>query len=117
MKEGIIYVTATPYARSVPFGNDRLEDVALQYIPAQRQLVVTFYYQGVSFALFCLNDGGALQPIRVVHHLRKDDGNLRVQLMEAVLNDRLEELYRAVSSAGPGFRAYVHREIGADFQI
>lgn len=110
-------MTATPYIRSAPFGDDRLEDIALQYIPAQRQLVVTFYYQGVSFALVCRNDGAALQPVRVMHHLRKDDGNLRVQLMEAVLNDRLHELYRAVSTAGPGFRTYVNREIGGDVQI
>ena len=110
-------MTATPYIRSVPFGDGRLEDVALQYMPSLRQLVITFYYQGVSFAFFCRSADGSLQPVRVTHHLKKDDGNLRVQLMEAVLNDRLDELYRAVSTAGPGFRAYVNREIGSEFHI
>ncbi|TLS49200.1 hypothetical protein FE782_26585 [Paenibacillus antri] len=103
---------ATPYARSISFGDAPLEDVALQYLPTQRQLVITFYYQGIQFACMCLKTDEELQPIRVVNHLKKDDHNMRARFLVSVLNDRLAELFRAISTASASFRSYVRREIG-----
>jgi len=105
-------VPATPYVRSIPFGDARLEDVALQYLPTQKQLVITFYYQSIQFACICLKTDDGLQPIRVVNHLKKDDDNMRARFLSSVLNDRIAELFRTVSAANASFRTFVRREIG-----
>lgn len=99
--------------RSIPFGDAPLEDVSLQYLPTQRQLVITFYYQGIQFAFICLKTDEELQPIRVVNHLKKDDHNMRARFLVSLLNDRLTELFRAISTASASFKTYVRREIGA----
>ena len=103
---------ATPYMRSIPFGEAPLEDVALQYLPTQRQLVITFYYQSIQFACICLKTEEELQPIRVVNHLKKDDHNMRARFLVSVLNDRLPELFRTITNASASFKTYVRREIG-----
>lgn len=102
----------TSYLRSIPFRESQLEDIKLQYIPAQSQLIITFYYQNIQFACLCSKVGESLVPVRVINHLRKDDQNMRARFLVSLLNDRLEELYRAISTAHRSFDQYVRREIG-----
>jgi len=111
-KEGIFNVAVTPYVRSIPFGDSQLEDLALQYWPTNKQLVITFYYQGIQFACMCMKTDEGIVPIRVVNHLKKDDNNMRARFLVSVLNDRLEELYRSISTASSAFQTFVRREIG-----
>jgi len=101
----------TLYLRSIPFGESQLEDIKLQYMPAQSQLLITFYYQNIQFACVCSKIGESLVPVRVINYLRKDDQNLRARFLVSLLNDRLEELFRTIANAHHSFEQLVRREM------
>jgi len=98
-----------PYQRKIPYGEDQLEEIGLQYFPRHRQLRFIFYYRNGRFELVCGRNDAGLAPLRVINHFKKDDRNLRNMLLLVPLNERIDELFAALSEPRDRFEAFVSK--------
>ncbi|WP_274362937.1 hypothetical protein [Paenibacillus thermotolerans] len=101
---------ASPYLRSIPYGNGSLEDVAIQYLPSTKKLIVTFYYNGFQFALISTMIDDEFQPIKIINNLKKDNDDVRCQLILSLLNDQYKQIYKTIAEASPSFQTIVDKE-------